>query len=456
MLRLERPKKKARLHGHARRPAPTGPGKDRKGADKRPGTLPRRRASPTTTGSTSRQPALTPVRVGVAGAALLAVVAIAWLLRGGPPPEPATVAAALQGGGEQAPAVGASPRGEPDAPSAAVPVAPDFETWRRSMRDTNPFEQLEGCMVASAVGADAVPDLVDALKSRVEATRFEAALALRAIGPAAVEPLLRALDDPRAAVRFGGVRGLRIVGDVAGAAAPRVEALLKDEDRDVRLDAALALGELGGAVGALEDAARREKDPLVAMAVDEALERLRGTRVDPPAASSFEQRFDQCGWSNRRGSSLAFVWRQSLALSRGDVPGEAAPLLVKTLAVGMNTTGLESRLLRRMWSADSAELSKLLKSNDHSLRMAAVECIGWHGPAAAPHVADLLPLLLDEGFNTEVRAKAAWALGRIGAPSAETRAALEAMKSQAQGESEIMRAGNDYLAAEWALRRHGR
>jgi HEAT repeat protein len=91
----------------------------------------------------------------------------------------------------------------------------------------------------------AVPALVEVLAIPDEDMRLQAAMALGELGAPAVPALQTALADRDAAVRFYAVWALGLAGPAAKPAAPAVVARLRDADSDVRYKAAFALGHIG-------------------------------------------------------------------------------------------------------------------------------------------------------------------------------------------------------------------
>jgi HEAT repeat protein len=88
----------------------------------------------------------------------------------------------------------------------------------------------------------AVPALVGILATPEEEVRLHAAMALGELGKPAVAALEKALGDPDETVRFYAVWALGLVGAEAKSATPALIAALRDEDEEVRYKAAFALG----------------------------------------------------------------------------------------------------------------------------------------------------------------------------------------------------------------------
>jgi HEAT repeat protein len=100
----------------------------------------------------------------------------------------------------------------------------------------------------SAVGPDAVPRLLDAL--RRDGSRIDPiADALARIGRPAVEPLTRVLTAPEPRVRRGAALALGRIRPADAATARKLAAGLSDPDRDVKAAYLTAIGDLGSRGG---------------------------------------------------------------------------------------------------------------------------------------------------------------------------------------------------------------
>lgn len=87
-----------------------------------------------------------------------------------------------------------------------------------------------------------IPGLVKALGDADLTVRLNAGLALAEIGPAAVAPLTEALRDKNRDRRAAAAYALGQLGTVAQPAVPDLMRALEDDDRLVRRQAALAVG----------------------------------------------------------------------------------------------------------------------------------------------------------------------------------------------------------------------
>jgi HEAT repeat protein len=115
------------------------------------------------------------------------------------------------------------------------------------LRGEDPAAQAQGAYGLSTLGAEArqaVPALVDALKSKVTLVRERAALALGRVGPdarEAVPALTQTLRDPEWTVRRQASLALGRIGPEARSAIPSLEKLSGDRDHLVRKAAQEAL-----------------------------------------------------------------------------------------------------------------------------------------------------------------------------------------------------------------------
>jgi HEAT repeat protein len=110
---------------------------------------------------------------------------------------------------------------------------------------SNPAPQTPGNTPAglSDFRSRPVTEWVADLKSQDLNTRKAAYAAIRAYGPASVEPLTAALAD--APSRKYVVRAFMELGTLAKSAGPKLQELLKDPDKDVRLNSIQALARMG-------------------------------------------------------------------------------------------------------------------------------------------------------------------------------------------------------------------
>lgn len=172
---------------------------------------------------------------------------------------------------------------------AAKPALPEMIA---GLGDEDPVYRSDAAMAIAAIGPEAVsaaPALEKILadESLPPPVRYTAAYGLGRIGPGAevAEPLLRTLtesdDDLMATVAVWAA--LKIRPDDAKlfeAAVPKLRQALKDDQELVRLEAAVALGEIGSsarsALPLLELLAEEDPARAVRKAAAEAVERIRG------------------------------------------------------------------------------------------------------------------------------------------------------------------------------------
>ncbi len=132
------------------------------------------------------------------------------------------------------------------------PVAVDARIRELIARFAGSYEKdrLAAAIEAGALGAAAIPPLVDALRHRDPFVREQAARALGRMGPpasAAVADLIDSLDDEASCVREKAAAALRAIGPVAEAAMPRLARLLGEDFGLVLEESALALASIGPA-----------------------------------------------------------------------------------------------------------------------------------------------------------------------------------------------------------------
>ncbi len=210
-----------------------------------------------------------------------------------------------------------------------------------------------------------VDGLIEALKYEsddVRDVRQDAASALGDIGDVrGVEPLIKALGDEDSNVRRGATNALGDIGE------PAVESLIKalgDEDSNVRRGAAHALGDIGYRQALKTQLLDEDSGSYVW--VPEEVEALR--KIGEPAVEPLIKAL---------GDEVASV-RQSAANALGDI--------------GYSYVGVLG-----VWDEDSGNYVLVPKIGE---------------PAVEP----LIKALGDE--NSYVREEAAWALGKIGDPRA--------------------------------------
>ena len=100
-----------------------------------------------------------------------------------------------------------------------------------------------------AIGRDAVPNLVAALRGADERVRREVGVTLRQIGSDAVGALLPLVKDVDPSIRATALRSLDGLSRHVDAVLPALVAALKDTDSSVHLEALGALGRLAAHYG---------------------------------------------------------------------------------------------------------------------------------------------------------------------------------------------------------------
>ena len=257
----------------------------------------------------------------------------------------------------------------------------------RVMRSTKPF-LVDGEIAAwslAAIGADAVPALVELLNDPSPHLKQRAVEALGLVGAAAkpaVPTIIKNLEGSDFEVRQRVADALGWIGREPEIVIPALTEALNDSDVGVQLYAAQSLGSFGG----------RATNAIPALLVNFAAKDYR-TRQSAVAALSkispeitakevvpvlFRQLEDPSGYHNE-------VLIDLLQLKLNLKPDVMIPHLVKVLG--------ES------------------DGNDKSVQMNAIRGLGEYGPAAKAAVPNLIPLLADENYF--VRQDATNALDKI-------------------------------------------
>jgi HEAT repeat protein len=125
-------------------------------------------------------------------------------------------------------------------PSVVVPML------REAVTDRDWFVRLTAVETLGELGAEArvVPLLMAALEDRDAGVRLAATEALARGGADAVPQLVEALKNKNARVRVGVVRALGMIGPAALKAVPELQGLKKDADAAVRAAVEEALGRI--------------------------------------------------------------------------------------------------------------------------------------------------------------------------------------------------------------------
>jgi HEAT repeat protein len=360
-------------------------------------------------------------------------------------------------------------------------TTPSVEAFAKALGNPQRAVRLEAAdtlAMHGPGGRDALPALRKALSDSDADVRLAAALAIAQIDPGApdaVRPLLAA----RKGVRSYWVG--QVLGRLTRGALPGLGEALKDEDAQVRGEAALtmigvdrrtwktalpALVEWATAPERVKDAEApgrvRDLDPLVRTAVAKALllafeGKGPGPRLDvteTPFAALFDgpelnalclALVDAC-WGDRARSARALEKLRALGpRARAAVPGLLA-FWMKEQDAGRPP---EAALIQALGAIgpDAREavpaLVKLLKEDDARLRPALAEALGQIGPAADEAAPLIAGLLRQKDPATQDRALAA--LARMGNRDESVRAALKEFL-QAEKPANSPRAGRAAVA----------
>jgi HEAT repeat protein len=252
--------------------------------------------------------------------------------------------------------------------------------------------------------------------------RKQAAIALGQIGGThAIEALVEAIRDSW--VREAAVVALVKIG------APAVEALslsLNDNLSLVRINAAKALGQIKD---------ERAIDPLITLLKDTDL----GVRIE--AAQALEK----LGWQPGRDENGAVYWAGLQRWERCVEIGSPALEALLTMLSGSNDWQLRIKVINALGQIGDQgaveALTAILKQNDWNLSQAAATALGQIGSHLAefslrPRIVEALIAALKEGRGNsqELHKVAAAALGQIGDPGA-----IEALKTALKDKSSAIR-----------------
>ena len=254
-------------------------------------------------------------------------------------------------------------------PSAVSQSVPELVRLLREDKDPRVRWFTAGTIAELGPKAkDAVPALIDALRSREVAAGGRVMLGIGA------------MTDEDGPIRLAAAVALGKIGPAARSAVPALVQALADPDSRVRGEAAAALGEIG---------------PDAAKAVSE-LARLSAGGGDDPVADLATQ-------------------------ALGELKAAAVPALTEVLRRGSQEARVRvMKALGEVGSLASAaipDLARALADSDEEIRTAAIEALGkvGIGPEAAVAVPHLLDALKDP--DRHVRQHAAEGLGKIGPKS---------------------------------------
>jgi HEAT repeat protein len=300
---------------------------------------------------------------------------------------------------------------------------------------------------------EAVPALLDALSHEDSRTRADAAKALSGIGPKAAEaiPRLRRImhDDTEAeprlfaawalweiernekevlpvlskllldknlpALRKYAAAGLGVMREKAAAAVPDLHQVFKEEDTELRMAAAEALGDIGGSLARVtyptlkEIAGDEQQNGQLRLAAGEAIGKIGvPTRADVPAfIGALDATYPE-GFRVNAALSLMFLKRQAK---------DAVDILSKSLTDPAPAVRMAAAYALDAMGADAApavpDLQKALSHPDKAFCAVAAKVLGNIGPAAKGAVPDLQTILVNRESSLDLRLNAAAALSAL-------------------------------------------
>lgn len=187
--------------------------------------------------------------------------------------------------------------GEPSPPDKAEePKLASVEDLQKLLNSKDDEELYQAVQDLGLHGPDAAPAAKDLLKiftsdKTSKNVQYETALALGRIGPAAkdaVPALIEALKSSDVTLRGYAAEALGCIGPDASAAVQTLTVALRDSNKSVKRNAAKALGRLktddGLALAALEDLRDRETDNDLRGDFDAALQELQDARKEKGAS----------------------------------------------------------------------------------------------------------------------------------------------------------------------------
>jgi HEAT repeat protein len=243
----------------------------------------------------------------------------------------------------------------------------------------------------------ALADLIDALQTKNEDMRLNAAIVLGKIGKPAVEPVAKLLQSDDSDTKFYAIWALGWIGPDAKATTPAMIKLMADKNEGVRRKAAFALGRLAGdpdKTMAVLLAAFKDESPEVRQAAGMALSKL-GIVAVPPLIEMLK-------------SDDVETWMQAtIALAEiGADAKDAVPILKdRFLANGKPGPHHLSNILMKIGKPAVPALEAGLKSNTAEVRNSAAQALQQMGADAVPVLVDALG-----DKNVEVRRVAAQTL----------------------------------------------
>jgi HEAT repeat protein len=276
------------------------------------------------------------------------------------------------------------------------------EPLTEALRDKDPLVRYHAAEGLTAMGAKAVPSLINLLWSAKDNERVRAARLLTRIGKPAVEPLIGMLLDRETSLesKIAAINSLGIIADER--AIKPLAVLLRDQNSTIRQHAAFALGLLGKPAA---DQLLEMANSSTAATREGAIEALGGMRT--PAA------IDKLIASLNDSSPQV---RLAAVRALGDTGSERAvrPLidLIKGENSPLKTQAAAS--LGRLGEVALPGLIGLLRDPQPATRSLAATALGEIGSKGS--VAALIELV--KADTSPARGDAIEALGKIGSPLA--------------------------------------
>lgn len=194
----------------------------------------------------------------------------------------------------------------------------------------NPLRQ-RAAEVLVRTGSLAVRPLIETLADDNPDVRLAASEALARIGSPALGQLRRALKDSRPAIRLEAATVLGLSGDPR-AVPPLVQAV-KGRDRDLRLNASMALVRIGKPAAAPLVSLLKETDPEIRKRASEAL-----GRIGRPAFEPLCHALNEADLGTRREAALVLSGLRSSGILRG-VHGKWERAVDSTLLLAWFSSG---------------------------------------------------------------------------------------------------------------------
>ncbi|MBI3461762.1 MAG: HEAT repeat domain-containing protein [Planctomycetes bacterium] len=305
----------------------------------------------------------------------------------------------------------------------AVQMQP-VHRWTRALNNDDPDVRLTAMRGLRAMGSEAVPALMKALKSKKVSSRVISAILLGELGSAsepAVPALVQALADRDPEVRWVAAEALVKIGVEVPQGLESLIQLLGDTDVDVRWRTATAIGRLGpkarDAVPALIELAKT--DDQAKYQARYALSKLVDAADIPALIDLLRDDRDWVQWTGAEViSSIGEKAVPPLAglLSRENTHSRFGGVLT----LGMIGPAASSTL---------PALNAAMKDSDGSVRVKAAWAVWKVGQEAEPTVPVLIAAVEDE--SEETRMEAITLLGEIGpAAHAAAPSLVETLKDQ--------------------------